>query len=178
MNDNTLTALIRQSLLTVMTGQSIASFPVVGAFQPDSQGRVPDGIYLHPTGDTRYGWQARYDEFDPDSGDQTHVEEQWHESTYQVQGFARQNPANLALPTAKDLTDTVAMLMQSQPFRQLLRAQGVGIQRITQVRAPFFVNDQDNFEMNPSFDITFTHKRIITQVTPSITDLEFNKTRV
>ncbi len=178
MTDNELASLIRQSLLTVMEGQSIDGFPVIGAFQPTTQGRVPDGIYFHPVSDNRYGWQSRTDEYDEMSGDQTHTESQWHESTFQVQGFARQNPADLSLPTAKDLTDTVAMLMQSQPFRQLLRDEGVGIQRVTQVRAPFFVNDNGNFEQNPSFDITFSHKRVINQVTPSITDIECNIARV
>ncbi|XAI95258.1 hypothetical protein [Leptolyngbya phage Lbo-JY16] len=178
MTDSELASLIRQSLLAVMEGQSIDGFPVIGAFQPTTQGRVPDGIYFNPFNDNRYGWQYRTDTYDELSGDQTHTESQWHESTFQVQGFARQNPADLTLPTAKDLTDTVAMLMQSQPFRQLLRDQGVGIQRVTQVRAPFFVNDNGNFEQNPSFDITFSHLRTLEQVTPSITKTEFNKTRV
>lgn len=178
MTDNDLLILIRATLLPLMAQQGLEAFPVLAAFQPTTQGRVPDGVYIHAISDNRYGWQERTDQYDVLTGDQTHTEAQWHESMFQVQGFAQRDPDNLALPTAKDLTDTIAMLMQSQQFRQKLSKEGVGVQRITQVRAPYFVNDQGNFEQNPSFDVTFSHKRVITQTTPSITDLELQQTRV
>lgn len=178
MNDNALSVLIRQSLLPLLAAQGQSALPVIAAQQPTTQGREALGIYFFQIGDNRYGWQARYDEYDEDSGDQIHTEEQWHETTFQVMGFAPADPTDLSLPTAKDLTDLAAMLITSQAFVQALRAENVGLQRITQVRMPWFKNDQDNFEANPSFDFTVSHKRTIIQTTPSITTTEFLVTRV
>lgn len=95
-----------------------------------------------------------------------------------MQGFAPADPANLSLPTAKDYTRLAKMLISSQPFIEALTAQQIGMQRITDIRNVPFVNDQGNFEYNPSFDFTVSYKQTIIQQTPSISSVEYRAVRV
>lgn len=178
MTENQLAILIRSTLLQLLAGQGLADLPVLAGYQPTGQGRAQRGIYFFPVTDTRYGWQQRKDVFNPETGDQVHTESQIIESLFQVQGFAPSSPADLEAPTARDLTNLAAMLIASQPFVQALAKQGAGVQRITAVRSPFFKNDAGQFEASPSFDFTVSHKRSITQTTPSIDSIELDQTRV
>jgi hypothetical protein len=178
MTDNQLGILIRQTMIALLAQQGISDLPVIVAFQPTTQGRDERGLYINAMPSRRYGWQERADVYDEVSGDQIHTEGQWHEQTFQVQGFTPANINDLNELRAKDLTEISAMLIASQPFLQALTAENVGLQRITEVRNPFFVNDEGNFEANPSFDFTVTHKRTIIQTTPSITSTDFQAIRV
>lgn len=178
MTDNELGILIRGTLIPLLTQQGISDLPVIVAFQPTTQGRDERGLYINMVSSRRNGWQERRDIYDEESGDQTHIEGQWYETVFQVQGFTPANINDLNELRAKDLTEIAAMLIASQPFIQAMTAGGVGVQRITAIRNPYFVNDQGNFEANPSFDFTVTHKRTIIQTTPSITSTEFQAYRV
>lgn len=178
MTDNALAILIRSTLLQLLASQGITDMRVLAAYQPTGQGREGRAIYFFPITDTRYGWQQRKDIYDDATGGQVHIETQLIESQFQVQGLAPTDPANIEAMTAKDITNLAAMLISSQPFIQALSAQGVGLQRITAIRSPFFVNDQGQFEASPSFDFTVSHKRSITQITPSIESVELDQTRV
>lgn len=178
MTDNELGILIRVTLLDLLASQGIADIPVIVAFQPTTQGREARAIYLDALPSNRYGWQSRTDQYNPMTGDQIHTESQIYEQGFQVQGFTPADPTDLSLPTAKDLTELAAILIASQPFVQALTAESVGLQRITAIRNVPFVNDQGNFEYNPSFDFTVSHKRTIIQQTPSIESIEYRAVRV
>ena len=70
------------------------------------------------------------------------------------------------------------MVVQSQPFIIAMTKAEVGVRRPSEVRNPQFVNDQDQYEFQPSFDFTVTHKQVIIQLTDSIESVEFNIHRV
>lgn len=179
MNDNALKQLIRDSLLTRLAAQGLGSVLVVAANQPTSQGRTDTAtVYFFPVTDARYGWQHRKLEYDQPNDEFTASESQWIESQFQLFALAPQDPENLALPTAKDLLNTVALIMNGAPFRRLLREQGVGVQRIAAIRAPYFTNDRQQFEESPSFDFTVSHKRTIIETDPVVDSTEFDQTRV
>ena len=52
-----------------------------------------------------------------------------------------------------------------------LRKQGIGVQRATFVRQPYFVNDYGDYEQNPSFDFNVTFKRSLFPDTAAISAL-------
>lgn len=167
MTDNELGILLRAQLLAGLTRQNQSSLPVIGAYQPTTEGRESQAaIYFYPLADVRYGWQGRRREVDLQAGTITTTEQQLIESSFQVYALAPQDPTNLSLPTAKDLVNLAALICNSYPFVVGMRAGGAGIQRITQVRSPYFVNDRGQFEASPSFDITISHQRQIQEVTP------------
>lgn len=178
MTENELKTLIRRTLLDGLRRQGRADIPVIDGHQPTGQGREARAIYFFALGEPRYGWQYRKHRFDPASGQQILTETQPVRSTFQVGGFIEANLLDPARLTALDLTHLAAMLLGSGPAISAFRRAGVGLERITGIRTPFFENDQGRNEAAPSFDITLSHKRIVTLTTPSVEAFEHAFTRV
>lgn len=155
MNDQQLITAIRMELLRELPGQGYDEVQVLQNYQPDNEGRVTGPVvYIHKISDPRYGWQSRVESENPLTGRIIRKESQWMRSGYQFTCMAPGYPA--------DLANTCAMLMNSRSVIESLMAQGVGIERITEIRTPYFKNDKDQFEQTPSFDVIFTHQRTIT----------------
>ena len=58
--------------------------------------------------------------------------------------------------------------MQTDETIDFLIAQGIGIQRITDIRIIKFINDYDNFRESPSFDFTVSYDReLVSTVKPA-----------
>lgn len=179
MTDTELDILFRQQLLAGLARQGAVTVPVVAAYQPTTEGRESQAaIYFFQLADNRYGWQGRSREFSTVDGTITTTESQIILSGYQVYALAPQDPEDLSLPTAKDLVNLAAMICNSQPFVIGMREGGAGVQRVTQIRSPYFVNDEGQFEASPSFDITISHKRQIQEVTPVAEDATLSIHRV
>lgn len=177
MTDNQLAILFRAHLLAGLARQGYTALPVIASYQPTTEGRATEAaLYFFPLPERRYGWQGRKRIVGTETI--TTTETQIIESAFQVFALAPQDPTNLLLPTAKDLVNIAAMVCNSQVFSQVMNRQGVGVQRITQVRNPFFVNDQGQFEPSPSFDVTLSHKRQISEVTPVAKDVTLSIHRV
>lgn len=183
MLDNQLIALVISIIKTGLTGLDLGV--VIGvkqAYQPTQQGTpVENTVLLHKIGDHRYGYPLRKDEWIPDtdgSGVMTHTESQWYETTFQIDALAIQSPSNVTSLTASDIVNYVAAILQSDTALGALKAQGVGILRITEIRNVPFVDDRDRFEYHPSFDFTLTHEQVIISESPVISIEDFNIARV
>lgn len=175
MLDNALITIIRNALIAGETIAGITGTPIAQAFQPTQQGvnTVPT-IYIYKIGpDKRYGFPYWSDVWDEDTQKIIHTELQQYESTFQVSTLATQNPANQNQYTASDIANLCAAILQSQVTVASLQTQGVGIERITNVRNPYFLDDRARFEASPNFDFTVTHKQIITTNTPVLQSEEF-----
>lgn len=179
MTDAELDILLRTQLLAGLSRQAMPLVEVVASNQPTTQGRTSTAtVYFSPLTDSRYGWQGRSRQYDQQAGTITTTESQIIQSSFQLFALAPQDPEDLSLPTAKDLLNLAAMICNSQPFVIGMRSGGAGIQRVTQIRSPYFVNDQGQFEASPSFDITISHKRQIQEVTPVAEDATLSIHRV
>lgn len=179
MTDNQLEILLREQLLAGLARQGYATVPVVSSYQPTTEGRNTEAtVYFFPLQDQRYGWQGRKRVVDLISGAITTTETQLMESGFQIFALAPQDPEDLSLPTAKDLVNIAAMICNSETFITAIRRAGAGVQRITQIRSPYFVNDEGQFEASPSFDIIISHKRQIQEVTPVADDVTLSIHRV
>jgi len=166
MNEKALKILLVRELTAGLVRAGI-TLPVIAGNQPTTQGREDAGIYFFPIADAAAGWQIR------NYGTNTlplmpMTDTQIVETTFQVEALVPDDPSDLAQVTALDALHVARMVIGSLPFVEALRADGVGVQRPTNVRTPYFTNDRDQFEMSPSFDFTVSHKRSIIQSINSI----------
>ena len=131
--------------------------------QPRQQG-TPTGpvIFMTKLPDYRYGSRGVEDRWDEDEEKQFHTETQQYESTFQLNCLSPQDPDNDAQPTQSDILNYAAYIMQSQATIARLQAQGIGVERVTQVRNMPFQDERDRYEFSPSFDFVLTHKQIVT----------------
>ena len=122
------------------------------ADQPTQQG-TPSGpvVLVFKIGDRRSGYLQESDIWDVPNNKMVHTERQYMETTFQLSVLFPQNPTVLSL-TASDLVNTCASILQTSAVRTQLSALGMGMLRITDVRNPYFTDDKDRFEANPSFD--------------------------
>lgn len=169
MQDVELRTFLRQQLLDGMSRYGVTGVPVIAGNQPTSEGReAGPAVYFHSLADTPEGWQTRSYTKLEDEGLQT--EAQIYATTTQVSVVAPETE-NLTLPQATDICRAASMALQSRQFIDALLEEfpGSGVRRITAIRRPYIVNDQGQFEMVPSFDITITHTVEFTTTAPEVT---------
>jgi hypothetical protein len=173
MTDNDLIALFTGIIITGLAARGYSSVPVIAAYQPTLQGvNESPTVFFSKVGDRRYGFLESENNFNESDEEMVKTETQLYETTFNIQVWAIQNPATPSAPTASDLANTVAMILQCYVGRTALLAAGVGILRITDIRNPYFVDDKEIFEANANFDFTLTHKQtnssIVSVVVPPI----------
>lgn len=178
MKQKELIALFRTQLLAGLARYGVTDIPVKQGFQPTTQGRVPRCVYFWPLSNAPVGAQYREHVTDPQTLKLRTRETQNFASSFQVGALIPDNPEDDAQLTALDITTMCRQIVVSQPFVIAMTAANAGIRDVTPIRNPQFVNEQNQFEYNPSFDFTVTHKQSIIQLTDSIDSVEFNLHRV
>lgn len=179
MDELELQILIRSSLVTLLAAQGYADWHVTAAYQPTPQGRESaPTLYFFELPENLYGWQGRKDVYNRDTGVMLRKESQMYRSGFQVQGLYETPPDATSGPTAATITRVASMLINSQGFRKLLRAQGVYMERVTDIRKIYMRNDREHFEQVPSFDFTCTHERSIIQQSSAASRVESRFMRV
>lgn len=174
MLDNTLIALILQTIMAQEAATGIPGTPIKQAFQPTQQGiNTQPTAYLYKIGDERVGYVRRADQWNTACNSMIHTELQQYETTFQFSALATQDPKTPTQYTASDILNLIAYILQSSTTIATLEAQGVGVKHISQVRNPYFTDDLQRNEASPSLDVTFSHKQIITTTTPIIQTTEF-----
>jgi hypothetical protein len=174
MLDNQLIILIIGIINAQKSAAGISTVAVKQAYQPTKQGaNTQSTAYLFKVGGRRVGSPSRFDKWDSLLGTMTHTETQAYETTFQISALAIQDPSNTASKTASDILDAIAYILQSSTTLATLQENGVGMQRVTDVRNPYFEDDHEQFEASPSFDFVLTHKQVVTSVTPVVQSNEF-----
>lgn len=168
--DNSLIQLFLPIIQAGLAADGFTTTVVRQSNQPTQQGipTVPT-VYFFKVYNRRYGFLGREDVWDPLSSTMVHNECQYYETAFQVSALVLQNPSDLTIPTASDLVNEVACIMQSDATRAILNASGVGILRVTDIINPYFVDDRDNFEASPSFDFVLTYQNVRVSTSPQIT---------
>lgn len=178
MTDVELRTLLRAQLLAIMPLYGITGVPVIAQQQPTTEGRVTGpAIYFYSLDEQREGWQSR--EYRRTDEAETLTETQILASTMQISVVAPQTD-DLSLPQATDICRAASMALQSSQFLDALKDKfpGSGVRRVTAIRRPYIVNDQGQFEMVPSFDVTITHTVQFTTTTPVVTSAQASIHRV
>lgn len=179
MRETQLMVLVRSTLLAGLAdiGAPYDATTVQQRYQPGTTGmKSGANIGLMMVTSNRVGVMKRK-ELQPvaPATDFVHQEIQWWESTMQVSALCRLNPKDpnyLDLPTAMDVAKAASDILQGDKGLAALAAQGVRPLRVTSVRQLHFVNDSDQYEANPSFDITLSHRQTVSATTPPVSTYE------
>lgn len=181
--DKELIIAVIEALETGLSARSITGVTVQQANQPTQQG-APSGpvIFTQIVGSRRFGFLKRESKWlkPPEVSEpiMQHIERQYMETRFQIDALAIQDPTDLVGPTASDLLDRAASIMQSDATRAYLRTKGIGILRVTEERNPYFMDDKERFEASPSFDFILTHERTEISLDPSVETYDFQLKRV
>jgi len=165
--DNQLIQLFLPIIKAGLLADGFNNVTVKQSNQPTMQGiNTNPTVYFFKLNNKRYGYLGRDDVW---NGSQiVHTETQYFETVFQVAALVLQNPNFINLPTASDLVNEVASIMQSDNTRAILNLSGIGILRISDVLNPYFVDDKDNFEASPTFDFTLVYENTRASTTPII----------
>lgn len=166
MLENVLFALVRSTLLAGLAarGAAYAGVVVRPIYQPLTVG-IPSApqVTLQAIGDRRYGWLDR----------KTGL--QWWETTLQIGATARRDPtaANfMTLPSAKDICKVASDILQGNTGLVALAVERVRPLRVTEIRNLQFVNDSDQYEAMPNFDVVLVYPRVVESITPPVDAIE------
>ncbi|WP_272521693.1 MULTISPECIES: phage gateway protein [Providencia] len=164
MTDNNVDIALRKQLIFQLKEAGI-DIPVKAGFQSTKQGREENMLMFFPIDEHGHGWQGR--KYNVQGEKANHQESQLSEKTYQFQALITDSEHY----TAGDITAIVRMITNSLPFVEALRKQGIGIQRASTIRRPYFLNDHGNYEQNPSFDLTVSFTRTLLPDTAAVSAL-------
>ena len=149
----------RKALIELQKQYGLRVIPVIDADQMKKQGRVETGIYYRVLEPKNHGWQGR--SYNINGKDAGHVESQHYEVMFQLSTLSSESNTD-----AIDIAVDTQMIVSSLPFVELMEKQGIGIQRPTPIRTLSFVNEQENYDVEASFDVTVTFNRSIKPKTP------------
>lgn len=172
MLENELLTLVRSTLLAGVPDVQVRALyqPLTVAMTSGPQ------ITIQQILSRRYGALRREDRLPTvPGGEFTHVEAQWWESTVQIGVTARRNPedpAFLTQPSAMDICKAASDVLQSDTGLAALAVQRVRPLRITEIRQVRFVNDSDQYEAMPSFDVVLVHPQVTISTTPPAVSIE------
>ena len=172
MNRNVLIAAVRSAILAVMAARG-TPLPVKQDYQPTAQGLPTATVLLvHCVTETRHGFTRRAEVWNPDTQQFDRIQSQQIETTLQFSVAGPQAPDDTTGPTLIDWAQRAAMALGSDDCLAALRASGIGIERIRDVRIVYSVDDREQHEGSPSFDAVFTHRDTVTESLPAVTGLD------
>lgn len=165
MREQALIALVRSALLA----EAPAGVAVLQKDNPVSVGASSTPtIYIEVViPGLRYGVLGRRD-LDTETDDMTHEETQWLETTLQISTLVTLEDDE---PSASDLLQIAADILMGDKGLAAFAVQGVRPLRITTSRTVHFVNDRQQYEANPSFDIVLTRVQIRESTTPALSEI-------
>ncbi|UUM20931.1 hypothetical protein [Mycoavidus sp. SF9855] len=178
MTDNQLFRILLPLIRDGLRAEGVINVAIKQQYQPTQQGLSSSPmVLLHKIGDYRYGYPQRKSIWDQDAKAFIHMESVAIETTFQFNALVPQHPEQPELPTASDVLNLVAMILQSDASRHALRKHEIGIYRVRDLRQIYFVDDRDQFAASPSFDFTLTHSRTLTSRVPAVQTCALNPYR-
>lgn len=167
MTDADVETVIKSVLDTGLAAASISAV-VSKSFQPTRQGApIQPNIVFTKLFDRRWGHQAPKLTLVPGVPNTfEEAETQYIRDTYQATGYMDQDPVDPASLNAYDVLSRCAVILQSRAGRTTFKAAGIGIDRITDVRAPKSLNDSDRFQIDASFDFVLSYKQEFISIVP------------
>jgi hypothetical protein len=181
MRDNELIIAVRAAVLARLSATSygLGFLGLKQNYQPTQQG-VPSAacLFMHKLFDKRIGSPQRKEQWNEELEQFDYIESEQLETTFQFTARAPQDPANDTELTPADYLKAAARALQSDPVLISLRSSGVGVLRIGDIRGGFAINDQGNFQEEPSFDVTFTHRNTTTDTLAPVVSREVIINRV
>lgn len=148
-------------------------YEMIREYQPTTQGTPSAPVLTYfKVSDKRIGMPWRDDVWNATTSIMTHYEVQRYETTFQI--------GALSTKDSSDAVNTAAIAMAGEEAIEYFKPYFIGVLQTTgaEVRNPYFVNDKDQFQASPSFDVTVVYNRARIITTPVITSVEYNVGRV
>lgn len=172
MNNRTLIAALIAAVSPVLQGRTQPT-ALRQAYQPTAQGTPTAVTYLaHVVTERRYGFEQFAEVWNPETEQFDAFQSQQIETVLQIGASGPQDPAGVGQPTLPDLVRAFASAVQSERCRLALRAAGIGLQRVRDVRIVYALDDKDQHKASPSVDITLTHRDTYIDTLPAVTARE------
>lgn len=181
MTDNQIYAILLPIISAglVARGVEVPAGNIIQGHQPTQQGRpLGTTVYLYGLPAVPLGHVKRDSVYDEAEQIMRDVETQTYLATYQANALAEQDPNNLSSPSSLDVLKAVRQVLQSSNTIALLKAEGLAILRVNELRNPAFVNDKGRDEYAPSFDFTLTYDEVYTAEAPVVDTFELNLNHV
>lgn len=178
MQSNALATLIRSTLLAGLTARGVAysGVQVLQVYQPQTEG-IPSAptVTMQLVGAYRYGALGRRYTPTPNPDEMQGTMTQWWTSTWQIGCTARRNPQDpdfLTQPSAMDICKVASDILQSDAGLTALAVERVRPLRIADIRVIQWVNESDQYEAWPLFDLTVVYPEILLTTTPPVVTFE------
>lgn len=156
--ENQIYADIKGFIETGLNFLNIGGWQVLQLNQPVKLCTIKPTVYITCTQRRRRGWQYRQDTVF--NGELIHTEAFKQEIDVQVSAIRSWKITDTeTTPNPSDILEELKMWMLSSSGLKTLRAGGYEIYQPSEVRSSEFMNDSENFEMLPSFTITFVHEQ-------------------
>lgn len=170
MMDSAVQTTIRTVLLDGLTLYGYPSILVLQSFQPTKQG-VPTTpvVYFTKIMTHRHGWQGRSYQYNETNANYDKTESYCLEATYQINAVIKQDLTDGSSVSSYDIVDLCAGILQSEETLDAFKAAEIGIERIQDIRTPRYLNDEDEFDEEPSFDFVLTYQRTLSSTVPAAT---------
>lgn len=151
---------------------------VLQAYQPIANGaNTTPTVYLSRISDKRYGFNRRVS-VDDFSGNQITTNTQIIETTFQVNAWIKRSLKDVNQFTANDLVHKVSAVLSTDETMTFLKGKNLSILRITEIRNPYFKDNNNQNEASPSFDVTVIHREVHTNSVDKFEIIEPNIKRV
>lgn len=167
-------------IMTLING-GLAYFNITG--WTVRQGQLPTKttvnkptIYIDRITSRRYGWQKKKDYVE--NGQMKHKESYIQELRFQVSSIKKRNVEIIDNMTSADVSNYLVSYLSSTYGLKVIRDLGYQPLRTVDVGEPAFINDSDNYEKNPNFDISLYLVQDIIKDENGIKDFTINIERV
>ncbi len=173
MNDNQLISALITVIEDQLTLVNIENFEVSRNFQPsdqyagaDNDDAIKTRVYLHSITNPPMGHSRKYSTDNSQRADLQHMSE-----TIQISVLHDFDYTDVNALTPKTMCNTVRALLDSPDAIKALRESNIFLQEVGDVRSIFFVNDKDQNESVPNFDLTVTYRSEIIKSTSTVTSV-------
>lgn len=155
MLDNEPLIAIRSELLSQLSnfsGSDLSDVQVSRSYQPTKQAVGEERqIVMHRITNPLTGSGIVYN-------GKERIEQRFKRATFQFDCLAPYDESDLSALLPEDIANIAADLLQSYTGIRNLREKGVKIERVTDVRPGYFINDKERHESAPSFDLTVSYQ--------------------
>lgn len=163
-------------------GITDADLRVTRSYQPKAQhagaatGAKPYQVFISPVTSTQIGWSRDYDlaTIGAATVDINHVKQK----SYQISILTHFDSETMLILPAHELAQVLNDMIQQPDSIRALKAAGVNIQQCTDVRPSFDLNESEQWQSMPTFDITVSYNATYTKPIPAIIDTQGSIDRV
>ncbi|MCP4832233.1 MAG: hypothetical protein GY886_08495 [Gammaproteobacteria bacterium] len=168
LNDSEVFTIVRQILLDgFAAGGFTDTLQVKQKYQPQLGGMpLEPTIYLYKLTGSNYGFSHTKGIRNTD--DFTGITTQMKTPSFQVSALAHVDPNEDNPLSPSDYVEFAAAILNMPNTLLVLKNNGIGIERVKEIRDSYFLDDKDLYEQSPSFDFVLSYQKEYTSTIPKV----------